>query len=510
MIKRLLLAQPFVKCRLGNGHKASFWYDNWLPFGPLIQFIGEDGPSDLRIPLHATVDSAYNIHGWIHAAPRSQNALAVIAHLNTINLPLNQTAIDTFCWEIQGKSFSSFPTSRTWEVLRPKSCFKDWSSSIWSKGAIPRNAFTMWVAQLNRLPTRSRLASWGLDISTDCCLCSEFVESRDHLLLRCAFSIEIWNWIQTRLHLSPCIFYSWHALIAWTKLKTDSSPPILRKLAAQAAVSHIWKQRNNFLHNNVSRPASAICKDIDRELRNTITARRFLHSGRRSSVSPSSLSSPVVDGVFGCCIRRGGVAKLRFEDEEDYSSPVQSFLRPPPSANFEKDRYLMYLEMMYELLPYHYQSQEINRLTLAHFIISGLHFLGAIDRENSMVSLVQGVLIFPLMRMGIQFTTVVTWQALTMPWPYFCLFCYSFMPIHIGGCFSAYYGSEAEGFGLINDSSSLALYFLDKFQVAMVPGDAFGDDSCIRISYATSLDVLQAAVEKIRKALEPLRATVSV
>lgn len=76
--------------------------------------------------------------------------------------------------------------------------------------------------------------------------------------------------------------------------------------------------------------------------------------------------------------------------------------------------------------------------------------------------------------------------------------------------FSAYYGAEAEGFGLINDSSSLALYFLDKFQVATVPGDAFGDDTCIRISYATSLDVLRAAVEKIRKALEPLRATVSV
>lgn len=47
-------------------------------------------------------------------------------------------------------------------------------------------------------------------------------------------------------------------------------------------------------------------------------------------------------------------------------------------------------------------------------------------------------------------------------------------------------------------------------KVAMVPGDAFGDDSCIRISYATSLDVLRAAVEKITKALEPLRATISV
>ncbi|EOA28924.1 hypothetical protein CARUB_v10025181mg [Capsella rubella] len=68
------------------------------------------------------------------------------------------------------------------------------------------------------------------------------------------------------------------------------------------------------------------------------------------------------------------------DDEEDYSSPAQSSPRPPPSANFEKDRHLVYLEMMYELLPYHYQSQEINRLTLAHFIISGLHFLGARDR----------------------------------------------------------------------------------------------------------------------------------
>ncbi|CAE6039227.1 unnamed protein product [Arabidopsis arenosa] len=75
-------------------------------------------------------------------------------------------------------------------------------------------------------------------------------------------------------------------------------------------------------------------------------------------------------------------SKSEDEDEEEYSSPVQSFPGPPPSANFEKDRHLMYLEMMYELLPYHYQSQEINRLTLAHFIISGLHFLGAIDRVD--------------------------------------------------------------------------------------------------------------------------------
>lgn len=71
--------------------------------------------------------------------------------------------------------------------------------------------------------------------------------------------------------------------------------------------------------------------------------------------------------------------------------------------------------------------------------------------------------------------------------------------------FSSYYGSEAEGFGIIENSESLCRYLLDKGQVALVPGDAFGDDSCIRISYATSLTTLQAAFERIKKALVPLK-----
>ncbi|KAE9601273.1 putative transaminase [Lupinus albus] len=70
--------------------------------------------------------------------------------------------------------------------------------------------------------------------------------------------------------------------------------------------------------------------------------------------------------------------------------------------------------------------------------------------------------------------------------------------------FSSYYGREAEGFGIIEDSDSLCRYLLDKGQVAVVPGGAFGDDTCIRISYAASLTTLQAAVERIKKALTHL------
>ncbi|MBA0782504.1 hypothetical protein Gotri_000383 [Gossypium trilobum] len=76
--------------------------------------------------------------------------------------------------------------------------------------------------------------------------------------------------------------------------------------------------------------------------------------------------------------------------------------------------------------------------------------------------------------------------------------------------FSSYYGIEVEGFGKIENSESLCRYLLDKGQVALVPGDAFGDDSCIRISYAASLTTLQASFERIKKALISLRPAVPV
>ncbi|KAK9110633.1 hypothetical protein Sjap_018693 [Stephania japonica] len=74
--------------------------------------------------------------------------------------------------------------------------------------------------------------------------------------------------------------------------------------------------------------------------------------------------------------------------------------------------------------------------------------------------------------------------------------------------FSSYYGSEVEGFGIIKDSESLCRYLLDKGQVALVPGDAFGDDKCIRISYAASLSTLQSAMKQIKEAIAFLKPAV--
>ncbi|XVE52689.1 hypothetical protein DITRI_Ditri02bG0142800 [Diplodiscus trichospermus] len=68
--------------------------------------------------------------------------------------------------------------------------------------------------------------------------------------------------------------------------------------------------------------------------------------------------------------------ELEEEDEEEMPSPSSL---SSPLLYFDRDRHVAFLEMMYNLIPYHYQSQEINRLTLAFFTISGLHLLQALD-----------------------------------------------------------------------------------------------------------------------------------
>jgi aspartate aminotransferase len=69
----------------------------------------------------------------------------------------------------------------------------------------------------------------------------------------------------------------------------------------------------------------------------------------------------------------------------------------------------------------------------------------------------------------------------------------------------SYFLGKSDGTTKVTTSDDLALYLLDKAQVATVGGDAFGAPECIRISYATSDDLLVEAVKRIKGALEKLK-----
>ena len=65
---------------------------------------------------------------------------------------------------------------------------------------------------------------------------------------------------------------------------------------------------------------------------------------------------------------------------------------------------------------------------------------------------------------------------------------------------SAYYGRSADG-KVISGSADLAEYFLEKAKVAVVPGIGFGEDACVRLSYAISLEDNKQGLERISEAL---------
>ncbi|XP_024006572.1 uncharacterized protein LOC112083079 [Eutrema salsugineum] len=158
LLKLRSLARPFLCCTIGSGRIARFWTDNWSDLGPLIELTGANGP---RIT---------GIH-----------RLAVVSD-------------DLFLWKHSPDgNHGIFSSSKTWAALNPPTQEVTWWKSVWFSQRIPKHSFIHWVAMRDRLPTRNRLRSWGMNVPAVCLLCQVETESRDHLFFSCSFAQTIWS-----------------------------------------------------------------------------------------------------------------------------------------------------------------------------------------------------------------------------------------------------------------------------------------------------------------------------
>ncbi|MDT8413247.1 MAG: pyridoxal phosphate-dependent aminotransferase [Vicingaceae bacterium] len=69
---------------------------------------------------------------------------------------------------------------------------------------------------------------------------------------------------------------------------------------------------------------------------------------------------------------------------------------------------------------------------------------------------------------------------------------------------SSYFGKSYNG-EVIKDATDLCMFLLNKGLVALVSGDAFGNPECLRISYATSEEVLKESINRIKNTLALLK-----
>lgn len=215
-----------------------------------------------------------NFYKVVLPSPRSEAELNLHTHLTTIENSSNSALKDEFCWVVDKVKCKGFSSSQSWTVLRPRKDETNWHDIVWFKGSIPKHAFNMWVSHLNRLPTKKRLFSWDLVPSPNCSFCAADIESRDHLFLNCAFSQVIWRLVFSRLDPNRSLLLSWSELLSWVRVSSQAAPSLLRKLIVQATIYHIWKQRNNLVHNQQAIPSATIFKLLDKDIRNIISARR--------------------------------------------------------------------------------------------------------------------------------------------------------------------------------------------------------------------------------------------
>ncbi len=69
----------------------------------------------------------------------------------------------------------------------------------------------------------------------------------------------------------------------------------------------------------------------------------------------------------------------------------------------------------------------------------------------------------------------------------------------------SYYYGKKDGSTAINNGDDFCLYMLEKAHVSLVPGGAFGDEACVRLSYAASEKDLREALKRIKDALALLK-----
>ncbi|XP_039045913.1 uncharacterized protein LOC120185900 [Hibiscus syriacus] len=137
-------------------------------------------------------------------------------------------------------------TRYIWDKLRSPAPKVPWHHLVWFSGRIPKHSIIVWMAILNRLPTRVRLLRTGLAIETDkCLLCCEEAETKDHIFFEWQFAKELWGSILELFCISrePC---SWEGELAWASLlfKGKSFIVGILKLAWSRHIYGIWKEMN--------------------------------------------------------------------------------------------------------------------------------------------------------------------------------------------------------------------------------------------------------------------------
>ncbi|KAI8560676.1 hypothetical protein RHMOL_Rhmol04G0275900 [Rhododendron molle] len=156
----------------------------WHPLGALYKRYGEAVVAQRGRALRTKVDSIIDQGFWKWPRQRNRFIMEIIRETPIDFFP-NPSSSDKVVWTLTKDGI--FTAKSAWEACRHRNAFQPWHTLVWFGQAVPRWSFIAWIAILGRLSTKDRLVSWGMEVSPQCSLCQNGVESHTHLFFECCF-----------------------------------------------------------------------------------------------------------------------------------------------------------------------------------------------------------------------------------------------------------------------------------------------------------------------------------
>lgn len=259
--KTLGVRDKFKDCigkNLCNGEETSFWHDPWHPWS-ILSLKHPELVRKLPINPKAKVSNVLNRGTWTLPFGRGWNSQVATFYQVCKSIPLIR-GNDQWTW----KPHKTFSVKNATLALQQPRANVDWYEIVWCKHFLPRCAIITWLACWKRMSTLDKLFLWGLAQSNICLLCHRLSEDQEHLFFLCPFLGKMWSYIMNSL---SCVGWdcTWSHTLDWLKHTTSWKSKFQKdvtRLSFSIAVYHIWKERNNRLHNNIHRDHKVLMHDI--------------------------------------------------------------------------------------------------------------------------------------------------------------------------------------------------------------------------------------------------------
>ncbi|PWA88348.1 reverse transcriptase zinc-binding domain-containing protein [Artemisia annua] len=260
ILKLRQTARAHMVMEIGDGDKASMWFDIWDQIGALNTFITYRDLHNARWKADMTVkEFVVNHNGqwsveWMIKYPQ-------LSQIQTINLSNGKS--DTLRWKNRNGGVGKFTVSQVYKHISEEVIEAKWYRLIWFSQNIPKHAFILWLAVQNKLTTQDMIIRWGSYDMMVCSLCMKNSDSHDHLFFECDFSSQLRNYMQLKLGIKG-IEQSWVRTleILAEMYNGNSIGSVLRRISLAACVCFIWQERNFRLFRGISRKWEEVLKTI--------------------------------------------------------------------------------------------------------------------------------------------------------------------------------------------------------------------------------------------------------